>query len=175
MSLINRKYYGPPTNFSSKPTSQLKTTYNTVSFHRQYAYGTHHQPALLCHASPWINLKLWPKVTNSKSHLFFCTVYIHVIFYAYFENYLVCSRWCIIISIDGTSYKVEVEVEVPINQCTLAWPHHITKRDGLSSSNWFNPVTSYWRVSKVGDHVFMLSYYVCLRSHCDVQYDFHIQ
>jgi hypothetical protein len=119
MSLINRKYHGPPTNFSSKPTSQLKTTYNTVSFHRQYAYGTHHQPALLCHASPWINLKLWPKVTNSKSHLFFCTVYIHVIFYAYFENYLVCSRWCIIISIDGTSYKVEVSYNEIINLKSL--------------------------------------------------------
>jgi len=34
-------------------------------------------------------------------------VYIHVIFDVYFENYLACSRRCIIISIDGTSYKVE--------------------------------------------------------------------
>jgi hypothetical protein len=43
---------GPPTNCSSKPTAQLKTSLNTVSFHRQYASGPHYQPALLCQARP---------------------------------------------------------------------------------------------------------------------------
>ena len=47
--------------------------------------------------------------TNSISLLFFCTVYIHVIFYVYFENLSCLFSRCIIISIDGTSYKVEVE------------------------------------------------------------------
>ena len=69
----------------TRSTNKLQfQTYNT--FHRQYASGTHYQPALLCQASPWISLKLWSKVTKSKSPLFFCTVYIHVIFYVYFEN-----------------------------------------------------------------------------------------
>ena len=41
------------------------------------------------------------RYTDIKKILF-CTLYIQVIFYVYFENYLVCSRQYIIISIDET-------------------------------------------------------------------------
>ena len=73
----------------------------------------------------WLSLNHRSKPTTSKqfSILYICKFVTFLIFFNIFVcllikcKYMVCSRGCIVVTIDGASYDVDVDVDRPPREC----------------------------------------------------------